>query len=131
MGRETVHGQVVNREQQALFLITDVADSDVIPQCGNPFEEPISVRQFLVWDMSHAMSVCQESDTLHSKVRKTATDKYSKAASKQRVNFDARLINTTSHKPGHTVDLLTIHEADRTNTDPRLLPCKVLEAKRH
>ena len=42
MGRETVHGQVVNREQQAVFLITDVADSNFILACGNP---PVSVGE--------------------------------------------------------------------------------------
>ena len=33
----------VNREQKAVFLITAGADSDFIPTCGNPLEEPISV----------------------------------------------------------------------------------------
>ena len=39
----TVHEQAVNREQQAVFLITDVADSNFILACGNPFGEPVSV----------------------------------------------------------------------------------------
>ena len=54
IGRETVHGEAVNREQQAVFLITVVSDSDVIPACGNPFTEPSSVGQYVLWDMSHA-----------------------------------------------------------------------------
>ena len=30
IGQETVDGQTVNREQQAVFLVTDVADPDYI-----------------------------------------------------------------------------------------------------
>ena len=86
----------VNREQQAVFLITYVCDSDFIPTCGNPFEEPISVAQYVLWDMSHAMPVCQESDTRHLKVRKIAADKYLKATNKQQVNFNDKLIDTRS-----------------------------------
>ena len=73
----------VNREQQAVFLITYVGDSDFIPTCGNPFEEPISVAQYVLWDMSHAMPVCEESDTPHSKARATAADRNLKAANQQ------------------------------------------------
>ena len=100
-----MHGQVVNREQQAVFLITDVADPDFIPARGNPFTEPISVEQYVLWGMSHAMPVCEESDIPHSKVRKLAADKYLKAANKQQVNFDAQLIDATCYRSGHTVGL--------------------------
>ena len=127
IGKETVCVQVVNREQQAVFLITDVANSDFLPACGNPSKEPIRVGQYLLWDMSHAIPVCEESDTPHSKVRTTAADKYLKASNKQLVNFDVTLINTTSFRHGHTVELPRIDEVDRTNTVPRLLPCQVLE----
>ena len=75
IGQVTVHGQAVNREQQAVFLITDVADSNFIPACGNPFREPISEGHYVLWDMFHAMPVCEQSDTLHSKLRTIAADK--------------------------------------------------------
>ena len=39
-----------------------------------------------------------------------------------------KLINTASYKPGDTV-WIRIDEVDRTNTDPRLVPCKVLEVQ--
>ena len=82
-----------------------------------------------MWDMSHAVPVCQESDTPHPKVEKIAADKYLKAANKQQVNFYAKLINTKSSRRGHTVGLLRIDEVDRTNTNPRRLPCKMLEVQ--
>ena len=66
--------------ESSKFFITDVADPDFMPACGNPFEETISVEQYVLWDMSHAMPVCKGSDTLHSKVRTSAADKYLKAA---------------------------------------------------
>ena len=84
------------REQQTVFFITDDPESNFIPACHNPFEEPISVAQYVLWDMSHAMPVCQESDTRHLKVRKIAADKYLKATNKQQVNFNDKLIDTTS-----------------------------------
>ena len=59
-GREKVQGQAVKRKQQAVFLITDVADPEFMQStCGNPFEEPFSVRQYVLWDMSHDMPVCE------------------------------------------------------------------------
>ena len=57
IGHKTVHEQAVNREQQAVFLITDVADPDSIAAYGNPFEKPISIGQYVLWDMSYAMPV--------------------------------------------------------------------------
>ena len=108
--KEIVHGQAVNREQQAVLLITDVADPDFIPACGNPLKKPVSVGPYVSWDMSHAKPVCEESDTLLSKVRITAVYEYFKTANKQHVNFDAKLINTTSCRHGHTIGLLRIDE---------------------
>ena len=63
ISQETVHGQAVNREQQAVFLIKDVANSDFTTAHGKPFGEPISVGQYILWNMSATMSVRQESDT--------------------------------------------------------------------
>ncbi|XP_070180742.1 uncharacterized protein [Littorina saxatilis] len=57
--RDIVHGQVVDKESQSVFEITQVVDPEFIPRTNNPF---IGIR---------------------------------------------------------------IHEVDRTNTDPKLLPCKV------
>ena len=71
-----------------------------------------------------------KSQTLpHSKVRTIAADKYLIAANQKKVNFDAKLIKTTTYGPRHTVGLQRIDEVDRTNTDPRLLPCKVVKVQ--
>ena len=38
IGQETVHGQAVNRELQAVFLTRDVADSDFYLQVAAPIK---------------------------------------------------------------------------------------------
>ena len=78
-----------------MFEITDVAVPDFIPVCCNPFEEPISVGQYVLWDMFGAVPTHEESDIPHSNVQKIATDSYLKAANKQQAKFDGKLISTT------------------------------------
>ena len=56
-----------------------------------------------------------------------ATANYLKAAKKQQVQFDSNRI-TKVFNVGDTVGI-NVHEVDRTNTDARLLPCKVLSMK--
>ena len=121
----TVHGQAVNREQQTVFVITDGSDPDFIPTCGYPFEKSISVVQYLRWDKSHAMPVVkgQTHCTQHFEQLQLTS------ILKQQTNLNAKLINTTSYRPGHTVGSVRINEIDRTNTDPRLVPCEVLEVE--
>ncbi|XP_046581445.1 KRAB-A domain-containing protein 2-like [Haliotis rubra] len=80
-GRTTVHGETVDSQHQGVFQITTVEDPDFIPAGGNPFDEPLSVGQFIVWDITQAVPL--EPDTPHSKVRKIATDNYLKAANRQ------------------------------------------------
>ena len=91
-----------------MFLITDVVDPDFMSSCGNLFEEPISVGQYVLADSSHAMPVCEEADTPHSKVRTIEADKYLKAANKQQKNFNAEWISTMSYRPGHTRQFLVL-----------------------
>ena len=121
----TVHGQAVNRQQQTVFLITDGADPDFIPACGYSFEEPISVGRYVQWDKSYAMPVV--------KTQTHCTQKFEQlqltSILKQQTNLNAKLINTTSYRPGHTVGSVRINEIDRTNTDPRLVPCEVFEVE--
>ena len=103
IGQVTVHGQAVNREQQAVFLITDVADSNFILACGNP---PVSVgKKKILRSMSHAMPVSE-------RTRRT-----------QKQQTSRKLMNTKSCRPEHTVWFVRIGEVDRTNTDPRLAKC--------
>ena len=61
--------------------------------------------------------------------RKIAADRYVKAANKQQVNFDTKLISPTSFRPGPTEGLLRIDEVDWTSMNSRLLPCEVLEVQ--
>ena len=68
--RSSAKRQFMYREQQTVFFITDDPESNFIPACHNPFEEPISVGQYVLWEMSHAMPVCQEPDSPHSKLWK-------------------------------------------------------------
>lgn len=124
-GRDVVHGQSVDVRLQAVFQITNVADSSFVPVLNNPFEEPLSEGQFVIWD-TVSVSPVEITETPHSKIRRIATDNYLKAANRQQINFDAKKANrTTSFSPSDTVGI-HIHEVDRTNTDPKILPCKVL-----
>ena len=78
--------------------------------------------------MNHNNSPSSEDvDTPRQKIRKVATDNYLKAANKQQVNSDANRL-TKEYCVGDTVGI-SIHEVDRTNTDARLLPCKVHSTK--
>jgi hypothetical protein len=124
--QEVVHGQTIDPQYQGAFQVTSVIDQDFVPTSGNPFEEPLSEGQFVIWDLASTAPV-ELLDTPHSKVRKIATDNYLKAANRQQVNFDAKAKNLVkTYSIGDTVGI-RINEVDRTNTDPRVLPCKVME----
>jgi hypothetical protein len=98
--QEVVHGQTIDPQHQGAFQVTSVIDQDFVPTSGNPFEEPLSEGQFVIWELA-STTPGELLDTPHSKVRKIARDNYLKAANKQQVNFDAkancsRIGNSTS-----------------------------------
>ncbi|CAH1264333.1 KRBA2 [Branchiostoma lanceolatum] len=126
LDRETVHGQTIDRQHQAVFQLTTITDPTHVPTPGNPFDEPLDVGQFIIWETQQTIPV-DHPDTPHGKVRKIATSNYLKAANRQQKNFDAKVKKLIKHYSlGDTVGI-RINEVDRTNTDQRLIPCKVLE----
>ncbi|CAH1258983.1 KRBA2 [Branchiostoma lanceolatum] len=128
-GQEIVHGHTIDPQHQAVFQLTNVTDPTHVPTSGNPFDEPLAEGQFVTWEKEHT-TVVEEPDTPHGKIRKIATSNYLKAANRQQINFDAKVKGLVKdYSLGDTVGV-RISEVDRTNTDPRLVPCKVLEVRK-
>lgn len=124
--QETVHGQTIDPQHQSVFQLTSVIDPTHRPSFGNPFDEALAVGQYVIWEMEKTKPV-DDTDTPHGKIRRVATDNYLKAANRQQVNYDGKVHHLMKYyTPGDTVGI-RINEVDRTNTDPRILPCKVLE----
>lgn len=127
-GQKTVHGQSVDRTKQSVFQLIYVAEPAFTPLINNPFDEPLSDGAFTIWNNEHVLPA-ETDDTPHSKVRKIATRNYLKAANKQQINFDAKVLHVaTSYNEGDNVGI-SIHEVDRTNTGAKLLPCKILSRR--
>ena len=81
---------------------------------------------FVVWDLANTIQA--DDDTPHAKIRRIATSNYLKAANRQQKNFDAlKAGHRTTFTEGDTVGI-SIHPVDRTNTDRKYMPCRVLEA---
>ena len=107
-----------------IFQISEVYDSLFSsPEHTSDTSKPISQEQFVQWDINNTTD--DSSDNPHTKNRKIATDNYLKAANKQQINFDSKQLSNTNFIEGDTVGI-RIHEVDRTNTDARILPCRVL-----
>jgi hypothetical protein len=101
-----------------------IGDPEFIPRTNNLFSEPLNQGQYTIWEKTHVVPV-ESVENRHSKIRKLATDKYLKSANRQQVNFDSKMAKKSiSYNENDTVGI-RIHEVDRTNTDPKLLPCKV------
>ena len=124
--RSTIHGEEVTINQR-VFEVTEVHSTGYIPIVSNPFLEPLQIGQFTAWDLQDT-SPMTEADTPHEKTRKVATINYMKTVRKQQVEYSRHLQARKTYKKGDTVGV-RVHEADRSNTDAKILPCKVAEVK--
>ena len=83
-------------------------------------------NQHVVWDRDQLID-SGEGSSMHKAVRLEAQKSYLKAVAAQRNRHNIQVTTfVKDYAVGDTVGI-KIHSADRTNTDARLLPCKVME----
>ncbi|KAK7091747.1 hypothetical protein V1264_009390 [Littorina saxatilis] len=123
----SVNGMKVNPHEHAVMSVDQVFDPACVPTEGNPMQEPLEVGQFVLWRRSAVVE--NEASAVHRDKRLAARRNFLTAARRQESRYQKKLNDVTkSFSEGNTVGV-KIHSADRTNTDVRLLTCKVLESK--
>ena len=99
--------------------------SDLATGGNNSFEEPLQVGQFVAWKLDE-LSEEMDMETPHRKIRKQARDIYLETARRSQIrstNQNRQVFQ--DYNVGDVVGI-KIYQADCTNTDAKLLPCKVL-----
>lgn len=125
---DVVHGVKVTKTTHAVFSVDEVFVPTHVPTIANPMNEPLEVGQFVLWKRTATVQN-EEGNTAHKEKRLVARNNYLKAARRQDTRYQKKVKDVTqSFQNGHTVGV-KIHSADRTNTDVRLLTCKILESK--
>ena len=123
--RQELHGRPINQKTHTVIEITSVLDESLMTSENNPFEEPLEVGQFVAWktdDLSEDIDI----ETPHRKIRKEARENYLETARRSQIQYTNH--NQQVFKDYSVGDVvgIKIHQVDRTNTDAKLLPCKVL-----
>ena len=73
--------------------------------------------------------VTEELNTPHGIIRKSARDKYLKRAQKQQEIYDNKCAKVEKIYKENDIISVSIHSADRTHTDKKIMPCRILEIK--
>lgn len=120
---QMLHGHQFNVTTHTVVEITFVLDTGFVPQDHNPFGEPLSIGQFVLWQKLAMTMDSDDSETPHKKARFEAEAQYLKAAAKQKHRYDMLKV-IRDFDIGDTVGI-RIHAVDRANTDGRIIPCKV------
>ena len=116
-GQDMLNGVDVNIETHAILKIDEIHENH-----QTEFEENDLVSS----DRNHLVD-SGEGNPSHKAVRLEAQKCYLKAAATQRTRHRLQMDEfVKDYAIGDTVGI-KIHNADRTNTDARLLPCKVYE----
>ena len=110
--RSVIHGHEFNVDTHATFQITEVADTNYIPEHDNPFEEPLNVGQYALWKLEDVIP--EESNTPHGIIRTSARDKYLKTAQKQQEIYDKQCANM---------------EINYKENEIRVIPCEINKPK--
>ena len=126
--RTTLHGTSVNIATHAVIEVIEVCDMAYIPTSNNPHEEPLSIGQFISWPLVDLLENT-ETDTPHAKVRREARTNYLQTAHQQ--NILHQNLTRSQQKDLNVSDNvgIKINNVDRTNTEAKFLPCKILEKK--
>uniref|UniRef100_A0A673CDC6 Gypsy retrotransposon integrase-like protein 1 n=1 Tax=Sphaeramia orbicularis TaxID=375764 RepID=A0A673CDC6_9TELE len=121
----TLHGSTFDKDSHTIIQITNVFDDSFIPEKHNPQEEPLQEGQYVLWSLD-SLADTDSSDSPHSRVRREATASYLQTAQRQNQRHTKQTQQLKDYSVGATVGI-RINNADRTNTDARVLPCKVLQ----
>ena len=76
--RSVIHGHEFHIRSHSIIQISEVIDSDFIPEDGNAFGETMSKGQYVLWESEDL--VLRKCSTLHEGIRKSARDRYLKTA---------------------------------------------------
>ena len=71
----------------------------------------------------------EESNTPHGIIRKSARDKYLKRAQKQQEIYDNKCAKIEKIYKENDLIVVSIHSADRTHTERKIMLCRILEIK--
>ena len=126
--REFVHGVKVDPRFHAAVSVDEVFVSNFVPTEANPMKEPLEVGQFVLWKKS-AIVENEDAGTLHRDGRLEARKNYLKAARRQETRYQKKVKQITKSFSRDCTVGVRIHSADRTNTDVRLLTCKISDTK--
>ncbi|CAF1617561.1 unnamed protein product, partial [Didymodactylos carnosus] len=94
---------------------------------SEPFPSNLTTLSLTTAANSAAFSASVSSVPRHGLIRKRATDNYLKTANKKMKAHDNYLDNLSHKFNVNDCVGVKIHEADRTNTDAKLLPCLIVE----
>ena len=124
VNQKMLHGHTFNQTTHVVVEISSVIDEDFEPDELNPYEETLAVRQYVLWSRD-SMIEDDLDEGPHKRVRLEARDQFLKTAQKQRHRHENNVQHIRKEfKEGDTVGI-KIADVDRTNTDARILPCKV------
>ena len=114
-GQTNLDGININLEAQAIVAMDEIHE-----------DAELHENQHVVWDRDQLID-SGEGSSMHKAVRLEAQKSYLKAVAAQRNRHNIQVTTfVKDYAVGDTVGI-KIHSADRTNTDARLLPCKVME----
>ncbi|CAF4516747.1 unnamed protein product, partial [Didymodactylos carnosus] len=122
--------------QAAITLIDETLTSiskanpsslDQLSPSSEPFPSNSTTLPLTTTANSAASSTSLSSVPRHDLIRKRATDNYLKTANKKMKAHDNYLDNLSHKFNVNDCVGVKIHEADRTNTDSKLLPCLIVE----
>ena len=86
--RSVIHGHEFDIQSHSIIQISEVIDSDFIPEDGNAFEETMSKGRYVLWKSEDL--VLRKCSTLHEGIRKSAGEKYLYTAEKQQTKYDEK-----------------------------------------
>ena len=113
--RSVIHGHEFDIQSHSIIQISEVIDSDFIPEDGNAFEETMSKGRYVLWKSEDL--VLRKCSTLHEGIRKSAGEKYLKTAEKQQTKYDEKYTTLRKKQSKDNFISMPIHTADRTHTD--------------
>ena len=115
--QSSLNGIDINLENQAIIAVDEIHEST---------SPDLHENEQVVWDRGQLIG-SGEGSIMHKAVRLEAQRSYLKAAAAQRNRHQIKVNEFVKDYAVGDTGGVKIHTADRTNTDARLLPCKVME----
>ena len=124
----SIHNFEIQPDKYGVFLIAAMlTDLNIVPTLGNNFDECLNCDQFGAWNKENAIQVVDIPEYGYNAIRDTATVSYFREAKRRRIHHELEpSLTKKKYNIGDTIGIY-IHKVDITNTDSKLLPCKILE----